>query len=80
VSEKSMTQQQAGLVRRAKMSRRNPADLAGVCSGGKFVVLRAGRAYDAPVRGPTRKFRLTLEGNQLTITGHGGVGGIWKRK
>jgi hypothetical protein len=26
VSEKSMTQRQAGLVRRAKMSRRNPAD------------------------------------------------------
>ena len=23
---------------------------------------------------------LTLEGNQLTITGHGGVGGHWKRK
>jgi hypothetical protein len=55
-----MTQQQVGLVRRAKTSRRNPADLAGVCSGGsggEFVVSRAGEAYDARVRGPNRKFR-----------------------
>ena len=58
MSEKSITRQQAGLVRRAKTSRRNPADLAGACSGGKFVVSRAGEAYDARARGPNRKFRL----------------------
>jgi hypothetical protein len=57
VSEKSITRQQAGLVRRAKTCRRNPADLAGA-SGGKFVVSMAGKAYDARVRGPNRKFRL----------------------
>src|SRR5580700_10862942 len=56
-----MTQQQAGLVRRAKMSFRNPADLAGIRSGGKFVVLRAGRAYDARVRSPNRRFQLTIQ-------------------
>jgi len=38
------TRQQAELVRRAKTGRRNPADLAGACSGGKFVVSRAGEA------------------------------------
>ena len=37
MSEKSITRQQAGLIRRAKTSRRNPAGLAGACSGGKFV-------------------------------------------
>ena len=31
-------------------------DLAGACSGGKFVVSRAGEAYDARARGPNRKF------------------------
>ena len=58
MSEKSITRQQAGRVRRAKTSRRNPADLAGACSGGKFVVSRAGEAYDARARGPNRKFRV----------------------
>ena len=33
-------------------------DLAGICSGGKFVVSSAGEAYDARDRGPNRKFRL----------------------
>jgi hypothetical protein len=42
VSEKSITWQQARLVRRARTSRRNPADCAGACSGGKFIVSRAG--------------------------------------
>ena len=42
------------------VSRRNPADLAGACSGGKFVVLKEGEAYDARARGPKRKFRLVL--------------------
>jgi hypothetical protein len=37
---------------------RYPADLAGACSRGKFVVLMAGEAYDARVRGPNRKFGL----------------------
>jgi hypothetical protein len=45
VSEKSIARQQAGL-RRAKTSCRNPADLAGACSDGKFVVSRVGEAYD----------------------------------
>jgi len=42
VSERSITRQQAGLVRRAKTSRRNPAGLAGACSDGKFVVESTG--------------------------------------
>ena len=37
MSEKSMTQQQARLVGRTKISRRNSADLAGVCSGEKII-------------------------------------------
>jgi hypothetical protein len=58
VSEKSITRQQAGLVGRPKTSRRNPADLAGACSGCKFLVISAGEAYDVRARGPNRKFRL----------------------
>jgi hypothetical protein len=50
VSEKSNPRQQVGFVRRAKTSCRNPADFAGACSGGKFVVSRAGAGYDARVR------------------------------
>ena len=61
MSEKSITRQQVGLVRRAKTSRRHPTDLAGACSGGKFVVSGAGEAYDARARGPDRKFRFNLE-------------------
>ncbi len=57
MSEKLITRQQAGLVRRAKTSCRNPVDLAGACSGGKLVVSRAGEAYDARDGGPNRKFR-----------------------
>ena len=68
MSEKSVTQQQAGLVRRAKTSRRHPADLAGACSGGKFVVSMAGEAYDARDKGPNRKFRLTTSPG-LTLAG-----------
>jgi tetratricopeptide (TPR) repeat protein len=60
VSEKSITRQRAGLVRRAKTSCRYPADLAGACSGGKFVVARAGEADDAQPGNPNRKFRLRL--------------------
>jgi len=55
VSEKSVASQQAGLVRRAKMSRRDPADLAGACFGNKFVVSVAGEAYDVRVGGPNWK-------------------------
>jgi hypothetical protein len=58
VSEKSIPRHQAGLVRGAKTGRRSSADLAGACSGGKFVVSRAGGAYDARDRGPNRKFWL----------------------
>jgi hypothetical protein len=36
-----------------------PRGLAGACSGGKFVVLRSGKAYDAHARGPNRKFRVS---------------------
>jgi hypothetical protein len=46
VSEKSITRHQAALVRRTKTRRRNPADLAGACSGGRLFVPRAGQAYD----------------------------------
>ncbi len=59
MSEKSITRQQAGPVRRAKTSRRSSADPAGACSGGEFVVSRAGGAYDARDRGPNRKFVIT---------------------
>ncbi len=58
MSEKSITRQQERPVRRAKTSRRKPADLAGTCSGGKLVVSSAGEAYDARDRGPNRKYRL----------------------
>jgi hypothetical protein len=37
---------------------RTPAELAGRCPGGKFVVSRAGEAYAAQVKGLNRKFRL----------------------
>ncbi len=43
------------------MSRRNPADLAGACSGGKFDVSRAGEVYDAEARGLNRKIRLKIQ-------------------
>ena len=46
-----------GLVKRAKTSRRNPADLAGACSGGKFVVSNAGGKHTMRTRGPNRKSR-----------------------
>lgn len=59
MSEKSFTRQHAGLVRRAKTSRRNLTDLPGACSGGKFVVSTGGEAYDAQVKGPNRKFQFT---------------------
>ena len=57
VSEKSILRQQARLVRRAKTSRRDFADLGGACAGGKFVVWGAAEAYDARAKGPNRKFR-----------------------
>jgi hypothetical protein len=47
VSEKSFAWRQAGLVGPAKTSRRNPADLAGACSGDRSVVSGVGEAYDA---------------------------------
>jgi hypothetical protein len=59
VSENSIMRQQARRVRWTITSRRNPADLAGACSGGKFVVSSAGEAYDAQAKGLNRKFRLT---------------------
>src|SRR5208282_3950683 len=37
-----------------------PADLAGACLDGEFVVAREEEAYDARVRGPNRKFRSRL--------------------
>src|SRR5712692_3218407 len=38
-----------------------PRDLAGACSGCKFVVSRAGKAYDARARGPKWKFRVQTQ-------------------
>jgi len=66
VSEKSITRQRVGLVKRAKTSLRDPADLAGVRSGDKFVVSRVGEAYDAQARGPNRKFQLRAPDPFLT--------------
>jgi len=57
VSEKSITRQQAGLVRCARTSRRDSSDLAGVCSAAKFVVEGAQEEYDAPEIEPNRKSR-----------------------
>ena len=37
-----------------KTSRRNPSDLAGACACGKFVVSKAGEAYDALLRSRAR--------------------------
>ena len=65
MSGESVTRQQAGLVKRAKTSRRDRADLAGACSGGKFVVSRAGEACDERARGPHREFRLKCYGIPL---------------
>lgn len=56
MSEKSFAWRQAGLVRRHKPTVGTPLISLGACSGGKFVVSRAGEAYDARVRGPNRKF------------------------
>ena len=59
MSENSIRRQQAGLIRWAKTSLRDSADLAGDSSGDKFVVSRPGEAYDVRARDPNRKFRLT---------------------
>ena len=58
MSEKSIPRQQLALVRRARNEPSEPCELAGACSGDKFVVSRVGGAYDARGRGPNRKFRL----------------------
>lgn len=58
VSEKSTTRQQAGLVRPARSSRRDSADVAGACSAAKFVVEEAGEEYDAREIEPNRKSRI----------------------
>jgi hypothetical protein len=42
----SSTRQQAGAGHTAKNELSEPRDPAGACSGGKFVVSRAGEAYD----------------------------------
>jgi len=44
MSEKSVTQQQAGFVRRSRTSRRNSGGVAGARTCGKFVVSWAGEA------------------------------------
>ncbi len=46
------------LLRLSGLGGQNPTDLAGTCFGGKFVVSRAGEAYDVQVRGLHRKFLL----------------------
>ena len=45
----------------------------GACSGSKFVVSRAGEAYDAPVREPKRKFRFNWKYNQVGCSPKGGL-------
>jgi hypothetical protein len=62
------------------MSCRNPADLAGTCSGKKFIVSMAGEAYDVRVRVPNRKFRLktvsaALGGGTTAVSGVMDIGG-----
>ena len=58
MSEKSITRQQPGRVRRAKNDPSAPSSLDGACSGDKFAVSKAGQVYDAPESEPNRKFRL----------------------
>ena len=55
MNEKSITRQQLGRFRRQKRAVGTPFDLAGACSGRKFVVSRTGEAYDPRNRGPNRK-------------------------
>jgi hypothetical protein len=55
VSEKSIARQQAGSSDGQKRAVGDSADLSGACSGDKFVVSRAGEAYDAPACEPNRK-------------------------
>ncbi len=59
MSEKLIPRQQAALVRRTKTEPSETRDLAGACSGDKFVVSRVGGVYDARDGGPNRKFRIT---------------------
>ena len=59
-SEQCMRNRLRGRKRSSSGGKNEPlgtCDLAGACSGGKFVVSRAGEAYDARARGPNRKFR-----------------------
>jgi hypothetical protein len=54
------TRQQGVRVRQAKNESSGPRDLTGARSGGsggRFVVLRSGGAYDAQARDPNRKFK-----------------------
>jgi hypothetical protein len=67
VSEKSITRQQAGLVRRARSSRRDSANVAGACSAAQFVVEGAGEEYDAPEIEPNRKSRIKAKGVLIGI-------------
>jgi hypothetical protein len=57
VSQKSITRQQLGRVRRAKDEPSAPSSLDGACSGDKFVVSKAGQMYDASESEPNRKSR-----------------------
>jgi hypothetical protein len=58
VSEKSITRQQRGRVRRAKNDASAPSSLDGACSGDKFEVSKAGQVYDAPESELNRKFQV----------------------
>lgn len=77
MSEKMIKRQQAGLIRWAKTSRWDSADLAGACSGDKFIVSRAGEAYDLRNQDPNRKFRFTSFRRMIArgIRGVGDPGG-----
>ena len=69
MSEKSSAWRQAGIVRRPKRAVGTPLISLGACSGGKFVVSRAGEAYDARNRGPNRKSPPTPEdGDRMSAT------------
>ena len=56
-----------GAIWTGRTSRRNPADLAGACSGGEFVESRAGEAYDAQARSLNRKFRIKYRSAERSI-------------
>ena len=69
----------SGTHQTTKTSRRNPADLAGACSGGRFIVSSAGEAYDAQARGLNRKFQVNTAFDTTNKVGAQAIGDVYHR-